>query len=381
MRRELPIAFVLIATGIALWAGKNGELNRLKRWLNPAGEFFPAAAGQSPETASEFSLASGRSIVAPTENPAGSPTIPATTKPLISLQSGVKDPSSESIQFLQMLGSELRDAAAFKLDLVAELNWIRSELLIAGKYAQLGKGTGQSRIDLQIGTGNEARILSKICDGRFLYSLTQSHGQKKLEFIDLRRIQETRDAAGLSQANNPINWIATGGLASFLENAAAAFQFSEPHYFDRDGQQHLQMDGTWIQSALVDLLKGSIPSHHLTPNIEWNELPRHIPHQVRITFIKHPSLGWLPQQIHFLRFSSRQDQSASTTAEAASLSSLAKITFSSPHPIDVDSKDFLQLNAEEVETIDNTPLYISQVKRFEMHRQAETQVESGLIIR
>lgn len=380
MRRELPIAFLLIATGIALWAGKNGELNRLKRWLIPAGGTVQTGTESNGKPNSYFSLASDRSNTAPAEKTNGSDSSFLSSSTLLSLQAGLKNPSTESIQFLKKLGTEIRASKAFKIDLVAELNWIHAELLIAGSYAQLGQETGQSRIDLQIGTGSETRALSKICDGRFLYSLKQSNGQKKLEFIDLRRIQETRFAAGLSQPDNPTSWIASGGLASFLENAAAAFQFSDPKFLESDRSRYVQIDGTWIQSALVDLLKDSVPAHHLDPKIVWNELPKHIPHQVRITFVEDPALGWLPQQIHFLHFT-RRNEEANANPEAANLSTLAKITFSAPQAIDVDPENFLQLNTEDVETIDNTPLYIGQVKKFEMQRQAQAMVETGSIIR
>jgi hypothetical protein len=373
MRRELPIAITLIAAGIALWAGKNGALHQLLPNVDHASDREKSSSDSSEISQPKFLQASNSESAH--GNSRLSESFDLMLSP-VSLHAGLNHPSPEARELLSRLSRELRNSRAFRLDLVAELYWQASEMMVSGHYAQRGQGTDQSRIDLKLGRGAEARSLSKICDGRFLYSLQQFQGKRKLHFVDLKRIQEQRISAGLTQPEHPTNWIAMGGLVGFLDNLSLAFQFTAPQFSQQDGIHLFQVDGIWNPDALRELLKSSVASHQLAPEIIWNKLPQNVPHQVQLIFVQHPSLGWLPQQISFFQFAAPRDGTTASGAKIVDLSLLARIKFSRPVEIDVDEADFLQLNTDDVETTDNTSLYISQVKKYEIDRQAQSATYS-----
>jgi hypothetical protein len=380
MRRSLPIAIILIAAGIALWAGKNGELNRFIRLLQrPSDSALSEPQIVSAADTKHFNASASVDLDQKTAEPfprsdldVGAKTRPGTVPPVTDVQ-----------KFLRTVSGQLRDSLPFKTELQAQLNWNGTTLSIPGQYAQLGQGKNQFRIDLRISAGDSTQVLSKRCDGRFLYSMKWQGGRKTLEFVDLRRIQEARTAAGLSQADNPTNWLAAGGLASLLDNLSTAFQFDSPQVVVHDSVDYLRLDGIWNSKALVELLKDTVPSHYLEPNIAWRKLPPHIPHQVSLFFAQSPSFGWMPVQLGFYRFVERSlPSSRSLLSDSDELELLAKIRFSNAQPINVEGVDFLQLDTEDTETIDNTPQYISQLRQYKMHREAKANdLESGSKLR
>jgi hypothetical protein len=370
MRRHLPIAIFLIAAGIALWAGKNGELNRIIRLLNRPSTGDATYATPADSRNNPFFNASTLSRVDkhPTE-------LTENLQSLASLSQKLEltEQNQQSFEFLTTTAEQLRQSPALKMDLKAEISWNASPLAVAGQYAQLGEGKGQFRVDLRIGTKEQTQTLSKLCDGRFLYSLKSQGGRKTLEFIDLRRIEETRMSAGLVHSNNSTSWFAAEGLPSLLTNLSAAFFFAPPHVFANEGIEYLRLAGIWNPVALVELLKGNVPNHYLEPKIIWAQLPRHIPHQISFCFVRTSSLGWLPCQIGFYRFPPQRDpQTGETTGKPLALELLAQIQLLNAQQIQISPADFLQLDSNAIETIDNTPKYISQLRTHEIHRQAKS---------
>lgn len=368
MRRPRPIAIILIAAGIALWAGKNGELNRIIRRLQPTNNTDPTQAQAVADPDPRLLNASTR-----IESPAAS----QEDKPE-QIQIATRSEFSSlpvdraSNEFLKTLGSQIRQSKPFKLEIHSRLYWNGHSVEIPGQYAQLGRGTNQFRIDLKTGEGDATQALSKICDGRFLYSMKWQGGKKTLEFVDLRRIDETRISTGLDRPDNPTNWIATGGLASLLDNLADAFQFTSPQHVVQNGVEYSRLDAIWDTRLLKDLLQDTVPAHYLEPHIVWRKLPAHIPHQVRLFLVHSPSFGWLPHQISFYRMpKGTEGMTSGTIADPLEWELLADIRLFKPQALDGESLNFLQLEAEDIETIDNTPQYITQMRQFQVHREAK----------
>ncbi len=372
-----PIALILIAAGIALWAGKNGQLVRLSQWLQGQPERVPSELSPANHplpffTASQVRPSTPESVLHPA---------------LVGRSSQVPnrvlesfEPDADSAALLRLIANELRKAGSFRSDLYMELTRGPSHIEMTGQYTQLGNESGQSRIDLRIGEHNDMRELSKMCDGRFLYTLQKYRNERRLEFIDLRRIQETRSSAGLSQAGDPSSWMATGGLASLFENMAEAFRFTQQERSQRDGFHICVVDGVWHHRALVELLNSTIASHYLEPEIVWRKLPDNIPHQIRIELVDTNQLGWFPARIEFFQLdNSRKLVSLGKSSDSKQLVRIASIQFSPPQPVEIDPDRFLRLNTEDIETIDNTHLYISQLHRFEVLRQAQQSSSETLM--
>lgn len=337
MKLELPISIVLLAAGGLLWAGQS-------KWLN----FSLRRSGNS------------QSVEASNDRARTNPgLLLSTAVPLTDAESSTAN--SQSAAFLQSVGANLRLAPPFQTELQVQIQWSERSYSIGGIYAQPGQGSGQSKMELRVGTGADATTMTKICDGRFLYSFQQRGTIKTLEFIDLRRLQETRLSAGLAQSDNPLSWIATGGLASLLENLAVAFNLGPAIVSEVNGIVLCTIEGDWRIQSLAELLGASIGSES-EGQIFLENLPPQIPSRIKIELANVPAFGWLPQKLTFFR----PEKNSSPTLMRV----LADVQFSAPASFVFDPDEFLHINTDEVESTDVTDLYVEQVHDFGFARQA-----------
>ncbi len=348
MKLELPISIVLLAAGGLLWAGQN-------KWLNFS--LLRSGNSQSVDAGNDGARTNSGLLL-------------STAVPLSDAESSPAN--SQSAAFLQSVGANLRLAPPFQTDLQVQIQWSERSYSIGGIYAQPGQGSGQSKMELRVGTGADATTMTKICDGRFLYSLQQRGTIKTLEFIDLRRLQETRLSAGLAQSDNPLSWIATGGLASLLENLAVAFNLGPAIVSEVKGIAVCTIEGDWRIQSLAELLGASISSES-ERQIFLENLPPQIPSRIKIELANVPAFGWLPQKLTFFR--------PAKNSSPTLMRVLAEVQFSAPESFVFDPDEFLQINTDEVESTDVTDLYVEQVHDFGFARQASQSAGNATMIR
>ncbi len=419
MKQELPIAVVLLAAGGFLWLGQYsnpfqghqepnssqialpnqaGSLNSTPQSLQSslasgsnqhATSFKVALTGYEQELSDEGndSASQTRPLHSPPlqtppldeTTPATASTISSTSKPSSSSEiseaflaklSSNESTNQQASEFLRNLGAEIRDSIAFETDITIDLHWRKQPMEISGRYSQIGQGSGHSRFQLEIplaGSDSDEKnmTLVKVCDGRFLYTQLLSPGtDQSLEFIDLKQVHQRRLDSGLTEPNNPMSWIATGGLSSILENLGSAFQFGMVEEKKWNGITTVSLTGTWKTEQLAELLCDQVDRHCLEPTIQWDQLPVHIPHTVRIECVNRDSVGLLPIKIEFFQF----DED-----ERDLVRQLASIRLGAPRALSMNPADLLKLETDESNTTDSTHQYVDQVRDFEFSREARME--------
>jgi hypothetical protein len=406
MKQELPIAVVLLAAGGFFWLGTQpapiqnqrepiGSQISLQIPLQDEANGNESAADQAGfsnfnQQATSFNVAltsfeeeAGNELgTLPNEMP---PSQPVTAAALPSTGSSSssnisqafmlkhhwsESASQQSSEFLINLGAQIRDSIAFETDIKVDLNWRKQPMEILGRYSQIGQGSGYSRFQLEIpmagsGSKKKSMTLVKVCDGQFLYTQLLSPGvEQSLEFIDLKQVHHRRLDSGLTEPNNPMSWIATGGLSSILENLGSAFQFGQLEEKKWNGITTVSVTGTWKTEQLAELLRERVERSLLEPMIQWHMLPVHLPHSVRIECVDRESVGLLPIKIEFFQFD---------LDEADSTRLLASIHLGAPRQLSMNPEDLLKLETDDSNTTDSTDQYVDQVRDFEFSREARLE--------
>jgi hypothetical protein len=254
------------------------------------------------------------------------------------------------------VGTALRNSPPFQSELQITLNWSGKLHQISGEYSQPGQGSGRSKIQLDLTAGGRPLKMTKICDGRFLYTHLIRNEEQTLQFIDLRRLQETRSLSGLGQMDSPMSWVATGGLASTFENLSAAFDFESIVPLKQEGPQTCQIKGSWNSKHLTRLLREVVDPQDENSEIQWNKIPPQIPQSVFIELANVDLYGWVPRHIKFYR--------SAQVFSPGNIQPLASIEFSPPVLIATDSMDSWKIKPDEIESLDITDQYVKQVRDF-----------------
>ena len=280
----------------------------------------------------------------------------------------------EAREFLKSIGNQLLESPPFRMEIEIEQRWASQQYRVAANYSQLGQGSGQSKIEFVIvDSGTEVdqpTSLTKICDGRFLYTFFRQGKTQTLEFIDLHRLHQTRLNSGLTEPQNPSGWIAQGGLAGLFRNLSEAFQFQPISALEMDGVSAYQLNGVWREKPLAELLQNLVDQKWIEPNIQWSRLPSQIPHGVSVEVVNVPQFGWVPHRVIFL--SAQQDNQTGPRVP------MATIRFSEPQAIPIDASDFINIQNDEVEPVDVTHQYVGQVQEFGAARQAARESSTHL---
>jgi len=170
-----------------------------------------------------------------------------------------------------------------------------------------------------------------------VFRLQTFGGKQQFEFVDLNRFNEQTTA---STSFSPSNWIATGGLASLLEQFNQSFNFGAPKQITTADQTQLTIiRGCWNERALRHTLgnqtaivfpdKPKIRSRNAIP---WDRIPQQLPHGIEVVFGNDALLGEFPREIRYNMF---------------------------------------VIRSRDIESVDTTDRYLSQVKSILAKRQAE----------
>ena len=335
-----------------------------------------AEAKLSPNTPHSFEVANVSYLehvdVSPDSN-AESKSTPAGERPsnpgqIPALPPIFSNPTDErSAELIRLASNSIRNSPAFLTQLQIKMKWFQREYKISGTYLQAERN-GQTKTTLHCETPQGPMTLIKFCDGRFLYTLVKKPDeQQTLEFVDLKRVEQTRNHSGFSNASHPMSWISNGGLGSGLENLASAFDFEPAQLKEQNRSRISTIQGRWKISQLFEMLQASAEAAD-DEEINWERLPNHIPHAVEIELAEHPVLGHFPQKITFIQFRTTASQQFTRVA-------LASIQFTEPVPVSINPSEFLDINAELADTADTTQQYINQIRDFEFFRQSRQQSE------
>jgi hypothetical protein len=172
-----------------------------------------------------------------------------------------------------------------------------------GKYFQTVGGI-KSRMEIQCVAPVPKTVL-QMSDGRFVYTLKSDRHQQKLEFIDLYRLANRRGTA--EGALLPTTWVIGGGMGQSLVHYAEAFDFLEvgdllPQQSAGDSINVRTFRGVWKPDVLLRLLNAGVSQEKKARSVVWADVPRQIPHAIELTFAVQPGGPEMPRQISFFQF-------------------------------------------------------------------------------
>ena len=119
------------------------------------------------------------------------------------------------------------------------------ELIGAGTYFQSGVGQEKKlRCELRLQTGDTVIGALQVCDGRYVWTNTETFGGPMLTRIDLRRLRHRREQLN---AELPEELWAWGGMPKLLKNLEATFQWDQAQagYLEADKTPAWSIRGMW----------------------------------------------------------------------------------------------------------------------------------------
>jgi len=280
-------------------------------------------------------------------------------------------PDPRSVELLTGACRRIANSTPFGISLKLTGHLFDQDTVATGQYFQMGQGTHRSRLELEFNTGQEVASSFQLCDGRFVYRLQNFGGQQQFEFVDLNRFTEQTSQ---NSPFTPSSWIATGGLASLLEQFNQSFNFGAPKQITTDTQTQLSViRGCWNGAALRHTLGNQAGT--VFPNeekirsrnaIPWGKLPQQLPHGIEVVFGNDAIFGAFPHEIRYLKFAPNPD------GGAMRLKPMMTLQFS--HPVETDqlAENMFVIRSSDIdESVDTTNLYLAQVKSILAKRQAE----------
>lgn len=403
MKQELPIAVGLLAAGCLLWFSRGLGPNRpsVSQVPTPLETISPSDQG-SPSADSTKQNSADRDSSGVSDSPESKPTNPLfeekRSRNRSQLSSATDDrlpkfpldsprsPGQEqtlinsaaflhaatdprAVQFLNNISRQTADSVPFGTSLKLQCGMFDQVVIANGKYFQMGQGSHRSRLELVFQDTSPASTSFQLCDGRFVYRLQTIAGEQKFEFVDLKRVANKTSGLG---AFSPTEWIATGGLASLLQQFRQSFNFGAPKTNSGPNGSQTVLRGCWNETSLRHALGNQ--AHLVIPTdsklrsrnrIRWQNIPPQLPHGIEIVFADDHLTGQFPLRIRYVRFVANEETGGLQT------NTLMAIDFSAPIPITSLSENMFVIRSSDIESIDTTDEYLIQVGSILAQRQAE----------
>ena len=284
-------------------------------------------------------------------------------------------PDPRSVEFLTVACRRLANSTPFGTSVKLTGHLFGQNTAATGQYFQMGQGTHRSRLELEFDAGDAIANSFQLCDGRFVYRLQTFGGQQQFDFVDLNRFTEQTNS---NATFSPSSWIATGGMASLLEQFNQSFNFGSPKQVTSDDQTQLTViRGCWNETALrhtlgnqASLVFPSEPKIRSRNAIPWDKIPQQLPHGIEVVFGNNALLGMFPRKIHYLKFAPNPD------GGAMRLQPMMTLEFSRPVETDQLAENMFIVRSSDIESVDTTDQYLAQVKSILAKRQAEKKTNN-----
>lgn len=217
---------------------------------------------------------------------------------------GTTHPTNGS-EFLEAARQSLRSLPPMAAQVELNVEFLGESMKWEGQYLQAGHGVPNYRWDLSLSEpqGTAARIM-QVFDGRFLYGWQRWGAETQLHYADLSQIPtwHSRQAQAIA---GPSAWFGVGGLAALLEHLSTSFQLTEAGSKTSGGSPPLTfrvVRGEWTEQALRELLREEWNEHWVTGGIQWDRLPKQLPHGVEIWIGSDPYLPSFPYRLIFFHY-------------------------------------------------------------------------------
>jgi hypothetical protein len=291
---------------------------------------------------------SGQSSPRIARNPAGAATRPG--------KMAVDGSSRDSIQqWIRNAAAVLRDSPPIEARLRYQIEMFGQSISGPGHYYQAGQGTRKSRIEFEFGFEEIAVSLHQFCDGNMLYTLTTAGEESSLEFVDLRRIDILQQS--MPSADRVATWLQVGSLAGLMSQLAEQFEFVSAEPGQLDSIPVIDCVGRWRPEAIRRLLNGQMSEETVTADgVNWQLLPAHLPHQVRLTLGNDERFPCFPYRIVFEQFAEGNGEQIARPIAVLELYEVKQVTRL--------ADDMFRLPSVDTLPVDATEFYEHRVKQF-----------------
>ncbi len=347
MKTEITIAIVLLATGIAathLFARKANQPISAAKSAHLAIEAAQSAAVANwtpPETARTQST---------TEEEA--PRVASNPNTTTAVDGDVQ-PNHNQLIF--NAARALNDSPPLKARLRYKINLFGEQISGPGKYFQKGQGTRLSRMQFEFGFNQSSVQIHQFCDGDMLYTLSVAGDKTNLEFVDLRKLDSLQQE--VSSASRVGSWLSVGSLTGLMEQLSTHFVFTEAEETLLDTIPVMVVTGHWHPASLNRLLEGQPESRAATAEtVYWQQLPKHLPHQVSMTLGMDHKFPYFPYRIVFKQFELKEGEMITKDIAVLEL-------FELKQAIDLSDEMFTIPNLE-TPPVDSTEFYRKRILQF-----------------
>ncbi len=183
-------------------------------------------------------------------------------------------------------------------------HYLGQDIVCQGQYVQAGQGTAHYLWDLTLSDDSrQPPRLTQVFDGRFLYIRQQSALGTELSYADLGALQSVvqhRDQFVASAAA----WYGVGGLSSLLDHLQAMFAFEDAGTKTTGGTPRVSfrvLRGSWREGALRELLREEFNDNWFAGGIQWDRLPKQLPHGVEVWIGSDSYLPNFPYRLIFFQ--------------------------------------------------------------------------------
>ena len=398
MKMELPFAVALIACGSLLWSTR-APAERQAQTTGGSNQPIATAAEysdsqiSSPDNNFQPIQNEGPRSFAPA-NPSSQPThrlAVAVQSPDIAADSTTNQSnqnfsattfatprSLESKTLLQQSARLLSDSPPIQTRAKMTINQFGQSLKVQGRYLQQGQGTRRARFDFKYQDEDTRFQVMQMCDGRFFYSLSAINDRSSLEFVDLQSVSDS-SSGPLSFSAGPTGWISTGGVASLLEHLSVAFDFQPSSESEIAGVPMITLRGQWNKVALETMLTGQVNPKAFASGpqkeIDWEKMPKQIPHAVEIMVGKDSFLNLFPYRIQFSQFHRPETDSKAENQHWVSRPMMTLELFEVTKVADIPIDDF-RIDTPQLEPINATEKYMQRVAEFEHYETLKNRKQA-----
>jgi hypothetical protein len=198
------------------------------------------------------SASDGRESVASTPNAPPTPIrehqVPVSTE-LVAAEPAIvaaSSPQATSAQrILERTRYELDRLEQFSARVRFRVALFDQELIGAGTYFQTGVGQQKKlRSELRLQTGDTVVGALQVCDGRYVWSNTETFLGPMLTRVDLRRLRQRREQLGQELPEELWAW---GGMPKLLKSLETSFQWDQAQtgYLEADKSPAWSIRGMW----------------------------------------------------------------------------------------------------------------------------------------
>ena len=333
MKTEITLAIVLLACGFAATHMVSNQWGTSIWSLKSAQVSLPLASGRvlaKKPIQQEHRLASNSITASP-------------------------DRDANHNYLIKNAAKALRNSSPLKARLRYKINLFGEQISGPGMYFQKGQGTRLSRMQFEFGFDQSVVQIHQFCDGDKLYTLSIAGDKSNLEFVDLRKLDSLqKDVKSSSRVSS---WLSVGSLTGLMEQLSTHFVFTEVEQGSLDKIPVVICTGQWNPKALRKLLDGQPCAKAAKKGtVRWQQLPEHLPHQVKLTLGLDQKFPYFPYRIVFEQFVLIEGKT--TIKETAVLE-----LFELKQAIDLPDEIFSIPSTETVPT-DSTEFYRRRILQF-----------------